>query len=157
MPKKTERLPSLLAVEARWEVLKEEGYAAEGLEIRSAGSKGLGVFALRNFDVGEVVEYCHCIPLATPSKYMADSGIKQYAYWDRSGPDVDRHGGAGLVVLGYGSVVNSADSEAEMNCKSYVSAGSRLVAFVACRRIRAGEEIVTWWGQAYYDSWCKNG
>jgi hypothetical protein len=156
MPKKNDLL-SLLAIRARWETLKEAGYALEGLEIRSAGRKGMGVFALRDFEVGEVIEYCHCIPLSTPSKYMADGGIKQYAYWDRSGLDAERHGGAGLVVMGFGSVYNSADCEAEMNCKNYVSAESRMVAFVASRRIRVGEEIVTWWGQAYYDAWCKNG
>jgi hypothetical protein len=29
------------------------------------------------------------------------------------------------------------------------------MAFIARKPIKAGDEIVTWWGQAYFDKWCK--
>lgn len=154
MPKSVE-LPSLVEVRGEWERLQRVGYEPKGLIVKKAGKKGLGVFATRAFYPGEVIEYCHCIALSTPSRYMADGGIKQYAYWDRSGTDFERHGGAGLVVLGHGSIYNSADAEEEANCKNYVSAESRLVAFVCSVAIKPGAEILTWWGQAYYDAWCK--
>jgi hypothetical protein len=29
------------------------------------------------------------------------------------------------------------------------------VAFSAIKEIKTGEEILTWWGQSYFDTWCK--
>ncbi len=145
----------MLEWRGHWEKLKREGYEPQGLQIRNAGRKGVGVFAMRDFEEGEVVEYCHCIRMAVPHNYCADRGIKQYAYWDSDVGDVPNHGPTGLIVLGHGSIYNSAESDEEKNCDWFVSADSRLVVFMALRKIRSGQEILTWWGQNYYNSWCK--
>jgi hypothetical protein len=148
-------LPTMLEWRGEWEKLKREGYEPQGLIVRDAGKKGLGVFATRNFEPGEVVEYCHCVRMSVPHHYCADRGIKQYAYWDSDGPDAVKHGPIGLIVLGHGSIYNSAESEQGINCDWFTSEASRLVVFAAVKPIRAGQEILTWWGQQYYDSWCK--
>lgn len=146
----------MLELRANWERLKRSGYSASGLQIKNAGKKGLGVFALRDFSKDEVIEYCHCVKLDIPAKYVCDMGIKKYAYWDTSVHDSGRHGPAGVIVMGCGSAYNSADSEEGRNCENYVSAESSLVVFVATKKIRKGSEILTWWGQKYYDAWCRD-
>lgn len=146
---------TLVEWRAEWEKLKREGYAPQGLILREAGQKGLGVFATRDFEPGDVVEYCHCIRMAVPHNYCADPEIKRYAYWDKRVPDAERHGAAGLLVLGHGSVYNSAESEEARNCDWYPSEASKLVVFVALKRIRAGQEILVWWGQGYFNHWCQ--
>lgn len=148
-------MPTMLEWRGEWEKLKREGYEPQGLIVREAGRKGLGVFATRDFEPGEVVEYCHCIRLTVPHNHCADRGIWQYAYWDADVPDVSKHGPTGLIVLGHGSIINSADSQDAKNCDWFTSEASRLVVFVAVKSIRAGQEILTWWQQAYYDDWCK--
>jgi hypothetical protein len=52
-------------------------------------------------------------------------------------------------------IYNSANSDEEKNARYVVLSGLKLVAFGAVKEIQAGEEILTWWGQPYFDTWCK--
>lgn len=137
-----------------WNDLCEKGYKSK-LLVKSVPIKGLGVFADRDYKPLEVLDYFHCIISGWRSKYIGDPQYRRYAYWNICDcATCKEHGGRGLILLGTGSIINSAATEAEENVKIVKIISSRLGVAVACRDIKAGEEIVTWHGQGYYDAWC---
>jgi hypothetical protein len=143
---------------AEYQRLRTTGFRPDNLDIREVGAKGLGVFAIAPIRAGEVVEYCHAILLGYRHRYTHDSALKQYAYWlNCNCKECKAHGVHGMIPLGFGSIYNSAESEQEANASHRMFAKERLIVFIAKRDIPAGEEILTWWGQKYFDSWCKPG
>lgn len=71
------------------------------LEIRHAGAKGRGVFALRAFKKGELIERCPVLVVPIAEKDLIDKSSLYYYYyaWE---PDDD-----GMAfMLGYGSIYN---------------------------------------------------
>jgi hypothetical protein len=117
---------------------------------------GLGVFAKTNFLVDDIIEFCPSIVLDWRSRYVQIPKIKQYAYNHTCNcEDCKKHGGYVVIPSGYGMIYNSANSDEEKNARFVVLSGLKLVAFSAVKEIKAGEEILTWWGQSYFDSWCK--
>jgi hypothetical protein len=138
--------------------LQTTGIQPYGLSIREAGKKGLGVFASAPIKERAVIEFCHAILLGYRHRYTHDPALKQYAYWlNCNCKECKAHGVQGMIPLGFGSIYNSAESEQEANASHRMFAKERLIVFVAKRDIPAGEEILTWWGQKYFDSWCKPG
>jgi len=137
-----------------WSDLCEKGYSSK-LIVKNVPIKGLGVFADRDYKALEVLDYFHCIISGWRSKYIGDPQYRRYAYWSLCDCDACKeHGARGLILLGAGSVINSAATEAEGNIEIVKIISSRLAVAVARRDIIAGEEIVTWHGQDYYDGWC---
>lgn len=61
----------------------------------------------------------------------------------------------GVIALGYGSIYNCADSENDRNANFIVNLNTRSVTFVAEKDIEPDEEILMWWGEGYYNTWCK--
>jgi hypothetical protein len=136
--------------------LRLTGFQPANLEVRDAGAKGLGVFATDSFARGAIIEYCHVILLGFRHRYTHDPALKQYCYWlNCSCKECKSHGTQGIIALGFGSIYNSADSELEANTTWRAFGKERLIVFIAKREIVPGEEILTWWGQKYYDNWCK--
>jgi hypothetical protein len=150
MTKKDTEFPSFLDVKYNWQQLKdsENGYSINNLYIKNVARKGLGVFSKQNIKKGEVIEYCHAVKLEIPQRWMHDRAIKKYCYWDKSGQ--------GLMPLGFGPIYNSADRDHLKNAHYFLFPEDNLVAFVAQEDILAHEEILVWWGDGYYDSWCKS-
>lgn len=62
--------PTFIDVRYGWQEAKKSGHSNSNLYIKRAGNKGLGVFANKDFKTGEVIEYCHCLPIETPSAWM---------------------------------------------------------------------------------------
>jgi hypothetical protein len=141
-----------------YQKLRTTGFRPGNIDVREAGTKGLGVFATDSFRAGNAIEYCHAILLGFRNRYTHDPSLKQYAYWlNCSCKECKTHGVQGMIPLGFGAIYNSAESEQEANASHRMFAKERLIVFVAKRDILAGEEILTWWGQKYFDSWCKPG
>jgi hypothetical protein len=106
-----------------------------GVCVKDTGTpKGRGVFALRAFGAGEVVEACPAVPLRTPYEALPDDLKKIVFYWD--GP-VGKTATQALV-LGYGSLYNH-DNPANMRYE--VDRPALLLRFIAIRGIDAGEEL----------------
>jgi hypothetical protein len=141
----------------QWEKIKKEGFPETLVTVKSAGHKGFGVFAKRDIKSGEWVEICHSIKLDWKRKYVGDYGILQYAYWDNhcKCEDCKKHGATGLLPLGAGSIYNSAETGTEANVSYFVSVTQRIVAFIAIKDVLAGEELLTWWGEGYFNHWCR--
>lgn len=150
----------------KWSEIKNgEGYRAD-VAIKTSTYKGMGVFALRNFDAGEVLEYCHCAILQWGSTYQRDLEIIKYGYGVpcHCKPSPTRppclyncpvNGHRWIVPFGFGSIYNCSDKEEDSNTGFVIVPDERLLVFVAKKPIGKGEEALTWWGQGYWNSWCK--
>jgi SET domain-containing protein len=113
---------------------------APGIGVRR-GRRGRGVFALRPFAEGEVVETCPTVVLDDDDV----AGVARDYVFSAHRPDKL------LLVLGYGMLYNHA---ADPNL-FHRSAGRLLIEFVALRDIAAGEELTHDYGAAYWDDRTK--
>ncbi len=96
--------------------------------------KGRGVFALRAFAAGEVVEACPVIPLRTPYEGLPHDLKQIVFYWE--GPA--GKSATQALVLGYGSLYNH-NNPANMRYK--IDRPELLLRFIAVRDIDPGEEL----------------
>jgi len=140
-----------------WDKIKKQGFTNEKTIVKSSLGKGLGVFAKSKIKKGEIIEYCHLMTLAWKSNYVFDQSVKQYAYWGNCPcDDCIRHGNTGMILFGNGSIYNSAESEDSKNLSVSLYPKIKLAVLTADKDIQQNEEILTWFGQNYYDNWCKN-
>lgn len=154
-PKLKIQQEKIKAVQADWIEKLNKGYRSQ-LLIRPAGPKGLGVFADRNYKKGEILEYCHCAVSKWKQAYIFEPSYKQYAYWDNCKcKDCQMHGNKGLLLLGTGSIVNSAETQEASNVDVEVYVGLALSVIRARKNIKTNEELLAWHGEAYFNSWCK--
>ena len=143
-------------IKEAWNTLKAEGFFTPHLRVKDAGNKGLGVFADQDIENGKPIEFCHSIVMEHRNKYQNDPEFRRYSYWANCEcEECKRHGSQAVLPLGNGCIYNSADSKELSNCAYKVIANERLVVFYAIKDIKAGEEILTWWGQGYYNRYCK--
>ena len=139
-----------------WREMVANGYLNPNLGVKRAGLKGLGVFALRDIEEGQDIEFCHAIVMSHRMKYVSDPQLKRYTYWAHCNcQECKNHGSQAVLPLGYGCIYNSADSQGEANAEFRVNASMGFVLFRAKKNIKEGDEILTWWGQGYYDTYCK--
>ena len=101
--------------------------------VKRTGKKGRGVFALKNFKVGELIESCPVINITpTERKHLEKTIMNYYVYPWRSTR-------SGSVVLGYGSIYNhsftpNADWKQNFKTNSMI--------YRAISPIKKGEEIL---------------
>jgi SET domain-containing protein len=100
------------------------------------GRRGRGVFALRRFRAGEIVETC---PTVTLDDADVQGGVRDYVF-------SSRQPGKLLLVLGYAMLYNHASQPNLF----HRSAGRLLIEFVALRDIEAGEELTHDYGPEYW-------
>jgi SET domain-containing protein len=120
-------------------------------------NKGLGVFAKNKIFEKNIIEYCPAVVLDLRHKLVRDRSLYQYCYWhfDKESEECKKYGPVGLISLGSGAIMNSADEKGQVNCSWITFPESRLVLFYATKDIELDEEILCWWGSGYYNSWCK--
>lgn len=133
-----------------------KAFAPSYLYLKHMEKKGFGVFTKKKIQKGETIETCYAIILNWRQRYQSDPSIYQYSYWHQCPcNDCKQHGSMGLIALGYGSIYNCADSENERNANFLVNLNTRSVTFIAEKDIDPDEEILMWWGEGYYNTWCK--
>jgi hypothetical protein len=143
-------------VKEAWDKLKTDGFFTPHLRVKEAGNKGLGVFADVDIEKGKPIEFCHSIVMEHRNKYQHDPEFRRYSYWANCEcEECKRHGAQAVLPLGNGCIYNSAETKELSNCAYKVVANQRLIVFYAIKDIKAGEEILTWWGQGYYNRYCK--
>ena len=101
------------------------------------GRRGRGVFALRPFSEGEIIEVCPTIVLDDAD---VDGVARNYVFYARQP-------GKLLLVLGWAMLYNHS---AQPNL-FHRSAGRLLIEFVALRDIAVGEELTHDYGPEYWD------
>ena len=104
----------------------------QAIEVRKTPKKGRGVFALKDFSRGDLIEFCPVLVFDTKGrKHLEKTQLDYYIYPWRS-----TRGAA--LVLGYGSIYNhsfspNADWKQDFKAQSMV--------FRAIKTIKTGEEI----------------
>ena len=100
--------------------------------VKKTGKKGRGVFALRDFKKGEIVESCPVINITPKERKRLEKTIfNHYIYPWRSTR-------SGSVVLGYGSIYNHSfnpNADWKQNFKEEV------MTYRALKDIKKGDEI----------------
>jgi hypothetical protein len=116
--------------------------------VREAGSKGRGVFARRNFVMGEVVESWPCF-------IVADSDVpRSFKDYVKTSPKL----GTSLVVLGTGMLHNHGiGSKANLmwsvpSDPDLLATGEGTLQFFARRDVAEGEELCENYGDTYWKS-----
>ena len=143
-------------VKEAWDKLKTDGFFTPHLRVKEAGNKGLGVFADIDIPSGKPIEFCHSIVMEHRNKYQHDPEFRRYSYWANCEcEECKKHGSQAVLPLGNGCIYNSAETRELSNCAYKVIPNQRLVLFFAVKDIKAGEEILTWWGEGYYNRYCK--
>lgn len=105
----------------------------KGVVVRKAAKKGLGVFALKDFKAGEIIEICPVLIFDTKGrKSLEKTQLSHYIYPWRS-----TRGAA--LVLGYGSIYNHSFSP---NADWKQNFRTQSMVFRAVRSIKKGEEIL---------------
>jgi len=131
-------------------------FAPPHLYLKFTEQKGFGVFTKKAIKEGSVIETCYSIVLNWRQMYQRDQSITRYAYWHNCPcTDCEKHGSLGMIPLGYGCIYNSAESEKEKNATFHINANAKLITFTAVKNIKPDEEILTWWGENYFNSFCK--
>jgi hypothetical protein len=108
---------------------------APGIGFRH-GRRGRGVFALRPFEEGEIVEICPTVVIDDD----VEGVVRNYVF-------AARRPGKLLLVLGYAMLYNHA---AEPNL-FHRPAGRLMIEFVALRDIAVDEELTHDYGREYWD------
>lgn len=103
------------------------------IEFRKTENKGTGVFALKDFTRGEVIEICPVIILSKKDTLLADRTIlEEYTY-----PFISQRQRA--VVLGYGALYNHSYNS---NADWIQDKENKQMKYIAVKDIKAGEEIL---------------
>jgi uncharacterized protein len=107
-------------------------YMKKNIIVRWVAKKGRGVFALRDFKEGEIIESCPVINITPKERKIVEKTIFNfYIYPWRSTL-------SGSLVLGYGSIYNhsySPNADWKQNFKT------NSMVYRALRPIKKGEEI----------------
>ncbi len=97
--------------------------------------RGRGVFALRDFRKGELIEACPVVPMpARDFALIQRTAIYHYPYEWGDDPEKDSH----ALVLGLGGIYNHSY---DPNARYVRDLRRGVMKYVALRAIRAGEEI----------------
>ncbi len=103
------------------------------IEVRKTKNKGLGVYALRDFKKGEVLEKAPILLLNTKEReYCENTPLSHYMYPWRSTR-------TGAIAFGYGSIYNHSfepNADWKQNFKEQV------MVYTTIRDIKKGEEIL---------------
>jgi SET domain-containing protein len=116
--------------------------------VRDTGTaRGRGVYALRAFREGEVVEVCPVVMMRKPYEALPEEIQKLVFMWERRDklPDIQ------ALALGYGSLYNN-DNPANMRYEQ--DRPALALRFIAVRDIAVGEELtVNYSGDPDADDW----
>jgi SET domain-containing protein len=104
----------------------------QNIIVKNTAKKGRGVFALRDFAVGEIVETCPVINVTPKERKIVEKTIFTYYIYPW------RSTLSGSLVLGYGSIYNhshSPNADWKQNFKN------NSMVYRAVKPIKKGEEI----------------
>jgi hypothetical protein len=138
-----------IRVQYEWMELKKKGYQNNKVYIKEIPPKGMGVFANKDLEENEIIEFCHSFLANTPTKFMYDNNITEYAL-----PGNIDNETYPCFAFGLGCVYNSADSDNLRNVDWHVFPESKLSVFIANKKIKKDEELLGWFGEGFYKSRC---
>jgi SET domain-containing protein len=108
------------------------GAGGREIEVRSVEGKGRGVFALRDFQPGEVIEQAPVVVLRDDQYELLNHTRLRDYYFDWGPNDC-------AIPLGYSLIYNHSD---DPNAETRRDRSNDTITFVAVKPIAAGQEIV---------------
>jgi uncharacterized protein len=109
----------------------------DALVVRPSPAHGLGVFARRSFEPGDVIERVPLVVIPDDEMHFARlRGTIMHRYPMPGVPDDDHS----AWMLGYGALYNHEPDPAVLNAR-WTYSGGRTLLFLAVRPIRPGDEI----------------
>jgi SET domain-containing protein len=149
----TEQAGSSSTVKAPFQrILENIYYQPKKIVVKlSSPEIGIGVFATKDIEEGELIERCPMIQMGWKSNYQRDPQIFNYLYSNSHCPcdDCKRHGNSMFMVLGYGMLYNHRD---EPNTKWEFNFKNLLGDVIATKPIKSGEEIFVSYGSKYFQN-----
>jgi len=149
-----------------YRLLLNKGFNTHGfhLYIKNAGvnrhgkDKGRGVFALAPIEKDHVIEFCPAVKMTLTREeesLQANSLWHSNLFWYTETKEGDPSGmQQGMFALGYGTLINSADSPEDANCFYEIYPEDNLVVFKAIKGIKEHDEILSWFGEGFYKKHC---
>lgn len=120
---------------AKTKLKRTPHFTSTGLEVRQAGVKGLGVFALKPFKKGEIIEIAPVIYVGEKESELLDlTKLASYGFSTYGGAFQHEEGYG--IALGYGSLYNHSKRG---NSDWRITTVAIVVA--ATKNIKAGDEI----------------
>lgn len=118
---------------------------------------GLGIFAKKDFAVDEVIEKCHMIILNRRLTFPHDPQVGKYVYTCTCEcEECKKYGHKAAISLGFGSIYNTSLTLEDANAKYYINIHTPVQIVICKKPIKAGEEILVYYGPNYINSYIKN-
>jgi hypothetical protein len=144
------------------EKFRLEGFTFDNFYIKEAGKniygkdKGLGVFTRERISEGVLFGYFPMSFIGNRKLYLNiyNNPVKRYAHWAACMCENCQKNGARGFIASIGVFINSPDSKEDWNCHYYVDRTAEVLILKSIKNIEANQEILTWYGQHYYDKWC---
>jgi hypothetical protein len=116
-----------------------------------------GVFSKKFIKAGSFIETAYAFPLAWRQKYQSEPNIYRYAQWATlcKCKKCEEDGPQAYIGTGFSSIYNSSESASEANASLFLDPAKKACIVSAIKDINPNEEILIWFGQRYYDVWCK--
>lgn len=135
-----------------WEKHKRNGYVSDYVYIKNTENKGMGVFAKKDIPTNTIIEYCYCLVFnIKKDNFSSDPKHKIYRYC------YNNHEKQEIILpLGFGIIYNCGNTLEEVNSRYFHSSDKRLFIIESFKKISKDEEILLYWGEDYYNYWCKN-
>jgi len=134
------------------ELISTKGINNEHLYVKKSSIRngGLGVFSKKDLYPQDPIEYCHSIVLNWRASYPLEPNMGKYVYsFVCDCHDCSKYGKKLLLPLGYGSIYNTSLRPEEANAEWYINLNLSLQIFVCKKFIKAGEEILVYYGDNY--------
>ena len=128
----------------RIKMLKNDLFLSGKLKVKESSKGGYGVFADEEILSGKIIEECHWIDVG----WELTGDIYEYRFcW----PKIDCYTTA--IPLGYACIYNTADSEDswERNADWDTDEDNSIFVFYTLRDIEEGEEILTYYGDGWFE------
>lgn len=123
------------------------GVTAGSVVCKPSEIHGRGVFALRDFKMGDIIEICPCLEIEEDTYNTFDDFCMSFPTWDDYG---EESGCMYVLPLGYGMLYNH--SETDFHAEWGFSFCARVVQLTAIRPIAEGEEIFIYYGEDYFST-----
>ena len=131
------------------EKIKVEYFAPSKIVVGHSNIAGIGVFALEDINVGDLIERCPMVRMEHRSNYVHDPTIRRYMY-TQSGcqcAECKKHGYHFWMVLGYGMLYNHQDVP---NTSWTFKYADQYADVICTRPIKKGQEITVSYGSGYF-------
>tara|TARA_Y100001937_G_scaffold128103_1_gene202503 strand:- start:584 stop:1654 length:1071 start_codon:yes stop_codon:yes gene_type:complete len=130
--------------------MKEKLLKNKKIEVKQSNIHGYGVFANEDIKSGEILEECNYTNVLG-----AENNLHNYAYHWPSAIQCAFVEEKTTMPFGYACIYNSSNSKEDANADWECDIENDIYVFKAKKDIKAGEEILVYYGGGYWGKWKK--